>query len=65
MLVLEAGRVVQQGTPAEVARRPATEYVARLVGLNLYAGTLVDPVAGTVRLAAGGTLEAAGDRPRG
>jgi molybdate transport system ATP-binding protein len=38
LLVLEAGRIVQQGTPAQVARRPATEYVARLVGLNLYAG---------------------------
>jgi len=38
LLVLEHGRVVQEGTPAEVARRPATEYVARLVGLNLYAG---------------------------
>jgi len=39
LLVLEHGLVVQEGTPAEVARRPATEYVARLVGLNLYAGT--------------------------
>ena len=38
LLVLEDGRVVQQGTPADVARRPATDYVARLVGLNLYAG---------------------------
>ena len=26
------------GTPAEVARHPRTEYVARLVGLNLYRG---------------------------
>ena len=40
LLVIEDGRVVQQGTPAEVARRPATQYVARLVGLNLYPGTL-------------------------
>jgi molybdate transport system ATP-binding protein len=63
VLVLEGGRVVQQGTPAEVARRPATEYVARLVGLNLYPGTLADPVTGTVRLAAGGTIEAAGADP--
>jgi molybdate transport system ATP-binding protein len=63
VLVLEAGRVVQEGTPAEVARRPATEYVARLVGLNLYAGTLADPATGTVRLEAGGTLEAAGADP--
>jgi molybdate transport system ATP-binding protein len=39
LLVLEHGRVVQEGSPAQVARRPATEYVARLVGLNLYAGT--------------------------
>jgi molybdate transport system ATP-binding protein len=38
LLVLENGRVVQDGTPAEVARRPATDYVATLVGLNLYAG---------------------------
>ncbi|WP_017613433.1 ABC transporter ATP-binding protein [Nocardiopsis salina] len=37
--VVEEGRVVQQGTPAEVARRPRTAYVARLVGLNLFHGT--------------------------
>ncbi len=40
LLVIEEGAVVQQGTPAEVARRPATDYVARLVGLNLYAGSV-------------------------
>lgn len=38
LVVLEGGRLVQQGTPAEVARRPRTGYVARLVGLNLYRG---------------------------
>jgi molybdate transport system ATP-binding protein len=38
LLVLEGGRIVQEGTPAQVARRPATDYVAKLVGLNLYAG---------------------------
>ncbi len=40
LVVIEGGRVVQDGTPAEVARRPATQYVARLMGLNLYAGLL-------------------------
>src|SRR5699024_3606931 len=30
--VIESGRVVQQGTPTEMARRPRTSYVARLVG---------------------------------
>ena len=38
LVVVEDGRVVQSGPPAEVARRPRTEYVARLVGLNLLAG---------------------------
>lgn len=38
LIVLEAGRIVQQGTPAQIARQPATDYVAKLVGLNLYAG---------------------------
>lgn len=37
--VIERGRVVQSGPPAEVARRPRTDYVARLIGLTLLAGT--------------------------
>jgi molybdate transport system ATP-binding protein len=38
LIVLEGGRIVQEGTPAHIARRPATNYVAKLVGLNLYSG---------------------------
>jgi molybdate transport system ATP-binding protein len=38
LVVLEHGRIVQEGTPAQIARQPATDYVAKLVGLNLYAG---------------------------
>ncbi len=38
LVVIEAGRVVQSGTPVEVARAPRTDYVARLVGLNLFPG---------------------------
>ena len=57
LLVIENGRVVQHGTPAQVARRPATQYVARLVGLNLYSGTLTSD--GAVALSAGGNLTAA------
>ena len=61
LLVLEQGRAVQSGTPAEVARRPASPYVARLVGLNLWAGTLgsegvVDLEDGQGRLAAVGDV---------
>jgi molybdate transport system ATP-binding protein len=39
MVVVEDGRVVQTGDAAAVTSRPRTDYVARLVGLNLYRGT--------------------------
>ncbi len=35
VLVLDEGRVVQTGSPREVAAHPRTEHVARLVGLNV------------------------------
>jgi molybdate transport system ATP-binding protein len=61
VVVVEDGRVVQAGTPAEVARRPRTDYVARLVGLVLLPGTGRGT---TVQLDGGGTVavgeEAAG-----
>ncbi|WP_238335861.1 ABC transporter ATP-binding protein [Serinicoccus kebangsaanensis] len=41
LVFLEAGRVTQTGTPADVVARPRTAYVASLVGLNLLSGTLV------------------------
>lgn len=66
LVVLEAGRVVQDAAPAAVARRPATDYVARLMGLNLYPGVLTDRVSRRVALDAGGVLFAAGhDRDDG
>ena len=37
--VIEDGRVVQDGRPAEIARHPRSDYIARLVGLNLFRGT--------------------------
>jgi molybdate transport system ATP-binding protein len=38
VVVLDGGRVAQEGTPLEVARRPQTEHVARLMGLNVLRG---------------------------
>ncbi|MFL4902852.1 ABC transporter ATP-binding protein [Streptomyces sp. MMS24-I2-30] len=38
LVVVEHGRVVQEGSPTEIARRPRTDYIAHLVGLNLYRG---------------------------
>ncbi|MET9559512.1 ABC transporter ATP-binding protein [Streptomyces tauricus] len=38
LVVVEDGRIVQEGAPADIARRPRTDYIAQLVGLNLYRG---------------------------
>ena len=38
VLVLETGRVVQTGTPAEVTSEPRSPWVARLLGLNAWSG---------------------------
>lgn len=56
VVVLEGGRAVQRGPVAEVARRPQTDYVARLVGLNLYRGHAVGSV---VKLADGAEIATA------
>ena len=58
LVVLEQGRVVQTGTPAEVAARPRTDYVARLVGLNLLRG---EAAGRELRLPGGGVLHTAAE----
>jgi len=56
LVVLEEGRIVQSGSPADVTARPRSRYVAELVGVNLYRGVAS---AGGVLVAGGGTLHAA------
>ncbi|MER7251591.1 ABC transporter ATP-binding protein [Kribbella sp. NPDC000426] len=53
LIIIENGQVVQEGKPTEVAHRPRTDYVAQLVGLNLYRGTATNT---TVHLSDGGTI---------
>jgi molybdate transport system ATP-binding protein len=38
LLIVEDGRVVQQGRPDDVLNRPQSAYVAELAGVNLYRG---------------------------
>ena len=61
LVVLEAGRVTQDGPVADVVRRPRTRHVADLVGTNLYRGR-ADGTA--VAVAGGGSLVTA-DAHRG
>lgn len=51
--VLEAGRIVQVGTVADICSRPRSRYVADLVGLNLFRGKLAG---GVLYMSEGGTL---------
>ena len=64
LVVIEAGRVVQEGTPAEVARRPATQYVARLVGPEPVRRHASAPGA-SVDLDGGGHVAVATEAPAG
>jgi molybdate transport system ATP-binding protein len=56
VVVLDDGRMAQTGTPAEVARRPQTAHVARLMGLNVLSGRGRGTV---VHLPSGATLVSA------
>ena len=62
LLVLEHGRVVQEGSPSDVGEHPRSAYAADLVGVNLFIGT-----AGTERvlLDGGEVLAVAGELPEG
>jgi molybdate transport system ATP-binding protein len=57
LVIVEQGRVVQTGTPAEVTARPRSTYVSRLVGVNLLRGRAAGDV---VHLDGGGVLVAPG-----
>ena len=58
VVVLEQGRVTQQGTPDDLVRRPRSRYVADLVGVNLFRGT---GGPGRVTLGDGTVLAVTGD----
>jgi molybdate transport system ATP-binding protein len=56
LVIIEHGAIVQQGPPAQVARQPRTDYVAQLVGLNLYRGTARDTAVAIDTDSGGGRL---------
>ncbi|MDP9182869.1 MAG: ABC transporter ATP-binding protein, partial [Actinomycetota bacterium] len=53
LVILESGRVTQDAPAVDIVRRPATPYIARLVGLNLFRGTAS---AGILDVTGGGRL---------
>ena len=61
LVIVEGGRVTQSGAPAAVTARPASRYVARLVGINLLHGRATGDH--TVRLDSGAELTVADPLP--
>jgi molybdate transport system ATP-binding protein len=57
LIVIEGGRQVQSGAPAEVTEHPRSRYVADLVGVNLLRG---EAFSGSVKVSGGPTVAAAG-----
>ncbi len=51
IVVMNAGRADQIGTPSEIYNRPATRFVASFVGtLNIIEASVIDPAANTVKV---------------
>lgn len=57
LVVIEGGKLVQSGTPAEITERPRSQYVADLVGINLLKGRAER---GAIRMDGGSMVAAAG-----
>jgi molybdate transport system ATP-binding protein len=64
LVVIENGRAVQEGDAESVTARPRTDYIARLVGLNLYRGNAEGHqiVVGSSTRTARGSAPATGSR---
>ncbi len=68
VVVIEGGRIVQAGTPAEIFESPATEFVASFTGAEFMLNGVVSRAEEgtmTVRLESGASLEVAGSAEPG
>jgi molybdate transport system ATP-binding protein len=50
LVLMEDGRITQEGTPEQIRTAPLTHYAAELVGVNLFAGRLLRLEGGAGRL---------------
>jgi tungstate transport system ATP-binding protein len=63
IMVINGGRIVQSGSPAEVMNRPVNRFVAQFVGMEtVISGTVLKKREGVVLISVnGGAIEAVGD----
>jgi molybdate transport system ATP-binding protein len=59
IMVLEGGRVIQEGTHLDLLRHPKSSYIAEMTGVNRFEGSIVryDPDSGSCRFALAGDQE--------
>jgi iron(III) transport system ATP-binding protein len=60
ILVMDRGRIVQDGTPLEIYHRPATPFVASFIGSMNFIGNAVKEPGGSVRIGASTSLGGGG-----
>ncbi|MCX2747332.1 ABC transporter ATP-binding protein [Arthrobacter sp. MI7-26] len=60
VIVMEKGRIVEEGPTREVFRRPRSQFAAGLAGVNLLAGTVTEDGLRTSAAAGGASLHVAG-----
>ena len=57
VIVLEGGRIIQEGRPDEVTRRPRSDYAASMVGRNIVQGVIAREEDRTLVRGGGGALQ--------
>lgn len=67
IMVLDGGRIAQEGSARDIFYQPESEFVARFVGVdNIYRGVVIGSSDGVARVSVeGGVLEAMSDRDSG
>ena len=59
VVIIERGRIVESGPVREVLTAPRSEFAARIAGVNLISGVVVEP--GVIRTSWGATVSGVGD----
>lgn len=65
VLILEAGRVAQEGSMASIAARPRSPFAAALAGVNMFSGSVARTEDGIVLVTDSGSLVIAEDLEQG
>lgn len=65
IVVMNQGKIEQEGNPGQIYNEPRTEFVAKFVGHATFLdGTVTDPEKGTVTLTQGGVVELPAERTK-